>query len=110
MGRRTGQEPGPEHTMIERLCHSTDLTLRELAKSSGIPLKTLEMVNDPRMFMLEWQKDDTWWLIKDHIDRQLGMLMAFNADLNRQLQRDRTRQATRIAKARSRQKRSSPRS
>lgn len=110
MGRRTGQEPGAEHTMVERLCHATDLSLRELAKSSGISLKDLETLNDPRMYMLEWQKDDTWWLFKDYIDKQLGMLMALNTDLNRHLQRDRARQATRIAKALQRQKRSSPRS
>lgn len=96
--------------MIERLCHALDLSMRELAKSSGVPLKDLETLNDPRMFALEWQKDDTWWRIKDHIDRQLGMLMAINTDLNRQLQRDRTRQAARIARALERPKRSSPRS
>lgn len=96
--------------MIERLYHGLDLSMRELAKSSGIPLKDLETLNDPRMFALEWQKDDTWWQLKAHIDKQLGMLMALNVDLNRQLQRDRTRQATRIAKALQRQKRSSPRS
>lgn len=84
--------------------------MRELAKSSGIPLKDLEIINDPRMFALEWLKDDTWWQIKNYIDVRIGMLMAFNTDLNRHLQKDRTRQAVRIAKARSRQKRSSPRS
>lgn len=95
--------------MIERIAHALDLSPRELAKSMGVAYSDLAPLIDPRMFVMEWQKDDTWWKIKEHVDRQLGMLMAINTDLNRQLQRDRTRQAVRIAKALDRPKRSSPR-
>lgn len=109
MGNRTGAKPDASHSMIERLSHATDLKLPELAKTLGVPLSELEKANDPRMFLIEWQKDDMWWKIQDYVNETLGHLLALNADLQQKLQSDRVRQAGRLALARAREKRSSPR-
>lgn len=109
MGRRTGQTPKSEHSMVERLSHATDLHLSELAVTLGVPLKELHEANDPRMFLIEWQKDDMWWKIQDYVNETLGYMLALNADLQRKLQNDRVKQAERVVLARMREKRSSPR-
>lgn len=109
MGRRTGQEPVAEHTLVERVCHALDFTLPELAASSGIPYDELAPLVIRHFEVAELDRSDTWWTISEYVDRRLAMCLALKAELTKITERDRSKRALRLAQSLQRSKRSSPR-
>lgn len=102
MGYRTKQEPAPEQTFLERICHALDYTPQEIAKQIGVPYKELAPLLDRLNTVADLNKDDVWWLISALITKRTAMHLAVQAELNIALQRQRERQAVRIAAAKKR--------
>lgn len=109
MGKRTGVEPDGTQTLLVRLCHALDVTPRELASSIGLRYAELQPLLKTQIGQLDLVGDDTWWMISDHISRQVGLLLAAKQDLDAALEKDRARRALRTAQLKAGYGRSSPR-
>jgi len=81
-----------------------------LAASIGVPYAELEPLLDARHLLAEIDRDETWWMIAEYVDKRLGEMMAIRLELSRALQRDRTKRALRIEHLKQRSKKPSPRS
>lgn len=80
-----------------------------LAAELGVPYSEIAPLLDDRYLIAEIDRDETWWMIAEYVDKRLGEIMAIRLELSRSLQRDRTKRALRIEHLKSRTKKSSPR-
>lgn len=83
-------------TFLQRIIDALELTPHKLAKAIGVPRKEIEAMLAPRHALAEIDRDATWWLIAEYVDKRLAMTMAVKADLNAALQRDRAQRAARL--------------
>jgi hypothetical protein len=109
MPRRTGPRPTAADTFLWRICKALDEPPRMLASNLGVPYSDLEPLLDHRHLLAEIDRDEVWWKIGEYVDQKLGDLMAVRTELNRALQRDRSRRVVNVALQRSRERKGSPR-
>lgn len=102
-------KPSTEETFLQRICTAIELTPRELAKRIGVKYTEIEPLLSPRHLLAEIDRDDTWWKIAELVNARVGTLLAVKAEMNKALQRDRTKRAARMAAQRKFPGRSSPR-
>lgn len=109
MARRTHTRPQVEDTFLWRICKALDEPPRMLASNIGVPYAELAPLLDARHKLAEIDRDETWWLIGEYADRRLGEIMAIRQELNKALQRDRSKRAVRVAAYRATKRKGSPR-
>ena len=95
MGLRTKKEPDVNDTFLWRICHALDEPPRMLAHNIGVPYSDIEPLLDERHKLVEIDRDEVWWLIEEYVSKKLGYLMAIRGELNKALQRDRTKRVMR---------------
>lgn len=83
-----------------RVCHAIDVTPYELAKELGVDFKEIAVRCGDKRKPVDMDGDDVWWLLLEALEERLGNLLAVKADLDRLLQKDRTRRAARIERVR----------
>lgn len=106
MGNRTGKEPSAEDTFLWRILHALDEHPYELAKNIGVRHKDIKAMLGDRQTLADIDRDETWWLISEYVNRKLGSLLAVKAELNKALQSDRARRALRVNAVKQRDKKS----
>ena len=82
-----------------RICKALDEPPRMLASNLGIPYSELEPLLKERYLVAEIDRDETWWLIAEHVGKRLALLMAIKLELEKALQRDRAARIVRSARA-----------
>lgn len=92
-----------------RICKALDEPPKLLAKNIGVPYAELHPLLDPLHLLVELDRDETWWLISQYVDKRIGVLLAARAELNKALQKDRSRRAVRVQAMQQRQGKGSPR-
>lgn len=84
-----------------RVCKALDEPPRMLANNIGVPYGDIEPLLSPTTYLLaDMDKDETWWLIYEYVGKRMGELMAARNEMDKKLQRDRSRRAVRHAAAR----------
>lgn len=69
-----------------------------------MPYEELRPLLDHRWRVAEMDVDPVWWELSKLIDERLGLLMAARAEMQKALQKDKTRRAVRHAEMRVRQR------
>jgi hypothetical protein len=68
-----------------------------LAKNIGVEYKDLlPLLDGQRSMLAEIDRDEVWFKISEYVAMKMGMLMAIRTELDRALQRDRSKRATRL--------------
>lgn len=106
---RTRRNPSAEDSFLARICHALDVPPRMLAARIGVPYAEIEPLLGHRHMLAEIDRDETWWLIAEHVNTRIGELMAIRHELDKALQRDRAARAVRVAAQSQRLKKPSPR-
>lgn len=97
MGIRTGKEPGADDSFLWRICHALDEPPRMLAKNAGVEYRDLHpLLEGQRGMLAELDRDEAWIKISEYVARKTGLLLAVREELNRKLQADRTKRATKL--------------
>lgn len=97
MGIRTRKDPEVTDSFLWRICHALDEPPRMLAKNAGVDYKDLEpLLVGNRARLAEVDRDATWWAISEYVTKKLGLLMGVKEELNRALQSERVKRATKI--------------
>jgi len=96
MGERTGKEPDGRDTFLWRICHALDLTPPQLAKRIGVRPSEVRALLYTHFRTADYSQDDTWELINAYVNKQLGLLLAVRADLQRSMREDRIRRLQRV--------------
>ena len=97
MGLRTNKDPDVNDSFLWRICHALDEPPRMLAKNIGVEYKDLlPLLDGQRSMLAEIDRDEVWFKISEYVAMKMGMLMAIRTELDRALQRDRSKRATRL--------------
>lgn len=92
-----------------RICKALDVPPRMLAVHLGVEYADLEpMLNRPYSQLPSVDEDEVWWRLYELISERIAMLMVVRAELDRALQKSRTKKAQRFAAMVSRGKRTRP--
>lgn len=94
---RTGSPPTAEDPLLLRVCKALDEPPRLLAYNIGVRFSDVAPLLDRQHALAGLDLDDVWWSVAERVDLRIGQLMAAREDLNRALQRDRSRRAARHA-------------
>lgn len=100
MPERMRGTPSVEDPFLLRICKALDWPPRMLAQRLGVPYEDIEVMLRPRHELVEIDRDELWWQVKQVVDERIGLLMAARQQLDVALQRDRSRRAVRIAEQR----------
>lgn len=97
MGIRTGKEPSVNDSFLWRICHALDETPRMLAKNVGVEYEDIHpLLEGASASLIEIDRSDTWFKISEYVARKTGLLMAVRSELDRKLQSDRAKRASRL--------------
>lgn len=97
MGLRTLKAPDVTDSFLWRICHALDEPPRMLAKNAGVEYKDLEpLLQGNRARLAEIDRDHVWWAVSEYVTYKLGMLMGIKEELNRALQAERVKRATKL--------------
>lgn len=103
MGLRTGKEPEVSDSFMWRICHALDEPPRMLAKNAGVEFKDLAPLLEGRRGLLaEVDRDHVWWAVSDYVNKKLGLMLGIKEELNRALQSERVKRATKLERYRNR--------
>jgi len=80
-----------------------------LAANIDVPYAELEPLLDHRHKLVELDRDEVWFKIREHVGQRLGALLAIRMELTRALQKDVAKRAARIAQMTDREPKGSPR-
>ena len=97
MGRRTGKAPEVNDSFLWRICHALDEPPRLLASNIGVAYKELlPLLDGQRGELCELDRDEVWMKLSRYVAQKQGAIMAVREELNRKLQSERTRRASRL--------------
>jgi hypothetical protein len=89
--------PHPDDTFLMRICYALDVPPRMLANDIGVAYSEVLPLLDPLGQLVEQDRDETWYKIKQYVDMRYAELMAIRKELEMALQKDLTKRAARIA-------------
>lgn len=109
MSARRTPPPAPGDAFLWRICKALDEPPRSLAAKLGFDYQQdVEPLLDRRHKLAEIDRDEVWFAIAEHVDQQLGYLMAIREELHRARRRDVAKRIIRTARQQE-QKRKNPR-
>lgn len=102
MGRRSGTEPSADQHFFQRMLHALDMTPRDLARELAGGDRQLQReisatlrvwATTPANRLSDVDRDELWFSIEAHVDKQLAYLLALKHELNVLLQKQRQERA-----------------
>lgn len=109
MYRRSDDPITANDTFLWRICKALGEEPEELARRLGVPFAEVKPLLDPLHRLAELDRDEVWWKLFEYVDKRLGLILAVRTELNKALQKDRTKRAVRIAAMVDRTRKGSPR-
>lgn len=96
MGRKTHKNATSDDSFLWRLCHALDQHPTDVAANAGIPYKEFKaLLKLDAAQMPEPEYDEVWEKLSAYLSKHIGLMMASKYEINRMLQRSRTRKALR---------------
>lgn len=85
---------------LNRICVALDMRPKDLAKRIGVKFSDIELLlGYERSDLVEMDRDETWFLIQDYVNKKLGSLMAIRAEMEAALQKDKVARVLRVERA-----------
>lgn len=100
--RREQSIPKLEDGFLMRICKALRMTPRELARALDVPYKREfePLLRLKRSQLVEIDRHDMWWTLKELVGRETAYLMAIQNELDSALQKDRVNRIQRVNRVR----------
>ena len=84
-------------TFLWRICKALDEPPRMLAHNIGVPYEELAPLLRPMRDVAGLNDDEIWWRISGYVAEKLGLLMAIQSEMQKQLDRERMQRVLRMS-------------
>ena len=89
--------PSGDDTFLWRICKALDEPPRMLAHNIGVPYEELAPLLRPMRDVAGLNDDEIWWRISNYVAEKLGLLMAIQSEMQKQLDRERMQRVLRMS-------------